>query len=350
MGLVVPARAVTLQPRVAGQIIGVMADLEPGGIVEADSTIVTIDPADYELAVRQREADLAERRAQLASQQVDFESRRRLHEDRVISTTEFAAAEAAHESALAQVANAEAALERARLDLSRTSVTVPFDALVVEENSEIGAMAGTSTDLAELVGIDRFWVELSVPVDDLKWIELPHGDKPGSEVLLSDPAAWGPDEHRTGRIVRFTSSVDEQSRMATLLVEVMDPLGRTPENEGAPSLLIGSYLRGDIMGRVVPDTVAIDRRHLRSGNSAWVMDEDGRLQIRDVEIAWRGPDEVYVADGLEEGDLLVTSNLPTPVEGMRLRTSSAAEVADSVEEPGHRQVAASAETVAGEAR
>jgi hypothetical protein len=49
------------------------------------------------------------------------------------------------------------------------------------------------------------------------------------------------------------------------------------------------------------------------------MNGDGRLEIRPVEILFRGKDEVLVKNGISEGERLVVSDLPAPVEGMQLR-------------------------------
>jgi RND family efflux transporter MFP subunit len=345
MGPVIPAQRVRLQPRVAGEIIEVSKNLEPGGIVEAGETIVRIDPADYELAVRQREADLAVRQAQLASVQVEYESRQRLRQENVISATEFASIKADYDSAMAQVDNAEALLERARLDLQRTEVRAPFAALVLDENTEVGAIATTSTALADLVSIDRFWVELSVPLDQLRWVDLPdpeHGG--GSEVRITDRSAWPEGASRMGRVARFTANVDEDSRMATLLVEVEDPLGRASEateNESEThQLLVGAYVQAEILGRNVPGAILMSREHLHEGDTAWVMDEEDRLRIRSLEVPWRGRDIVLVANGLNAGERLVTTDLSAPVEGMRLRTSSPTQIAENELEAGAEEAGA----------
>jgi hypothetical protein len=102
--------------------------------------------------------------------------------------------------------------------------------------------------------------------------------------------------------------------MARVLVEVTDPLDREPP------MLVGSYLRGRIQGGRLDQVVALDRAYLRDDDSVWVMTGDGRLEIRAVEIAYRGPERVYVSVGLGTGDRVVTSEIATPTNGMKLRT------------------------------
>ena len=68
----------------------------------------------------------------------------------------------------------------------------------------------------------------------------------------------------------------------------------------------------------VEGLVELPRAWLHNDDTVYVF-ADGRLQIRQVEVAWRQPDSVLIAAGLEAGDRVVNSPLATPVEGMKLR-------------------------------
>ena len=50
----------------------------------------------------------------------------------------------------------------------------------------------------------------------------------------------------------------------------------------------------------------------------WVMRDNGTLDIREVQIAWRDRDRVLITDGLYAGERIVVGNIATPVQGMRL--------------------------------
>jgi len=125
------------------------------------------------------------------------------------------AAEAAARAAEATVAAAKAALERARLDLARTELRAPFNATILAENVDPGAIVSPQTTVATLAGTDEFWVQVSLPVDELRWVRIP-----GSRVKVYDEAAWGEGVWREGRVVRLLSALEPQGRMARLLVAV----------------------------------------------------------------------------------------------------------------------------------
>ena len=73
----------------------------------------------------------------------------------------------------ADVTAARAALEKSRLDLSRTTLTAPFDCVVTSENVDLGALVTPQTQLATLVGTDEYWVRVTIPVSQLRWIHIP---------------------------------------------------------------------------------------------------------------------------------------------------------------------------------
>jgi len=111
--------------------------------------------------------------------------------------------------------------------------------------------------------------------------------------------------------------------MARVLVSVPDPLGLEDASGKTPPLLIGSYVRIEIEGTVLENVIALDRDHLRDGNRVWIMNGRDELEIRRVEVAYRGRERVLVADGLKAGEKVVTTDLTAPVAGMPLRTETA---------------------------
>jgi RND family efflux transporter MFP subunit len=347
MGLVTPARAIDLQPRVEGELVEVHPDLEPGGFLEAGVVIARIDPVDYELAVRQAEAAVAQMESalklEMGQQEVAREEFELLGETLGNGDSSLVLREPQLEAARADLERAKASLRTAELSLQRTVLKAPFNSIVQAESVESGAIVSRNETVARLVGTDTFWVELSVPVDTLRWIELPGRDgEGGSLVRIYDEAAWGAGAHREGRVIRYAASLDEQSRTARLVVAVDDPLAMGQEKGAMPRMLLGSYVSGMIQGTQIPNAVAFPRQHLRQDDTVWVMTKEGRLEIREVEVLWRGKTEVVVVDGLYSGEWIVTSNLTAPVDGMRIRTNGESPV--EYEHPEEKTPVQEAET------
>jgi RND family efflux transporter MFP subunit len=327
-GTVLAARQVTLQSQVAGEVKHTSAAFEPGAQVAAGELLLQIDPADYQLAIRQRRADLTKAKAELALEEgkgkVAEQEFELLSQETEPSREQrrLMLREPQRETARADVATAEAALAAAELNLARTRVKVPFNALVMERQVNIGTRVGSGANLATLVDTDTFWVELALPAASLRWLKLPAEAEAGSEVRLYQEQIWGEGRYREGRIIRMRGDLDQKGRMARLLVAISDPLGLADED--LPVLLLGAFVRAEIAGRELQDVLSLDRAWVRDNNTLWVMDRDDKLAIRRPPLIYSGITEVYVGDGLEAGDRIITSELAVAVEGMPLRTSAAA--------------------------
>ena len=318
MGTVKPERSLSLKPEVSGRVMTLAAAFTPGGRFKKNETLVTLDPADFELVVRKRSALVARARAALALEMGKQEVAR---EDlavmeattgRRISDTSLALRQPQLAQAQADLESARTDLDQARLDLKRTRIRAPFNALVLSRQAELGARVSSSETLAVLVGTDHAWVEAAVPVDRLDRIQFPGPDNStGSRVMLTTAAGT----RREGVVLRLKGEVNPATRTATVIVQVPDPFGLAP---GRAPLLMESYVQVSIQARALEDTVVIPRAAYRNGGEVWLFKEN-RLERRRVTPVLSDADYVYVGQGLEGGELLIVSDLATPVDGMALR-------------------------------
>jgi RND family efflux transporter MFP subunit len=318
-GEVTAAQALTVRPEVSGTLVWVNPDVAPGGLLEEGEVIARFDTRDLELSIRQAEATIAgiEARIRIERGQSDLGRRDLERLSRNISDEQRALVLREPQMAQleAELAAARAALAQAGNQLARAEVRAPFDAVVISESVEPGAMLSQGAEIGQIVATDRFDVRLSVPASVLDWIDLGGGQA----ATLRQPAVWPEDTAREGRIARLGAALSETGRTAELIVEVPDPLALAPENAGKPRLLLGAYVEGAIAGAPVEDAVSIERAWLREGDTVWVMNEEDRLEVRPVDVAWRGADGVLIRSGLAPGERIVTTPLATHAEGMELR-------------------------------
>ena len=324
MGTVVPARKVELHPQVSGEIIKVSEQYVPGGLFRAGDEILQIDPKDYVLAVKRRESEVAQ-----AMSNVKIEQGQQIIAQRELEMIGEAIDEKNNdlilrkpqlESVQAQLSLAQATLEQARLDLQRTRIHAPFNSIVISRSANIGSRVLNSTLLATLVGTDQYWIEVAVPVDQLKWIRIPGpGIDSGSSARIYNDNVWRDGEYREGKIMQLVGDLESEGRMARLLIAVEDPLDLDGKDGRKPRLLIDSYVRVIIDGTPQKSVISIDRKHVHDGNLVWIMDEQDRLNIRTVSILFRGKSNVLVSSGVKAGERLVTTDLSAPVNNMPLR-------------------------------
>ena len=322
MGTVVAAREVTLKAQVAGVVRSVTDAYVPGGRIAKGAELLSIDPVDYEVAVQKAQSALANAKASLAIEQGNQTiAREELALMSVLSTedvseTDLALRKPQLEQAQADVASAEADLRQAMLDLNRTVVRAPFNAMIVERNANVGTYAGVQDSLATLVGADEFWVEAVVSLDQLALIDL---DYPGGcpVVIRSqvNSGSW------TGHVIQVAGKLSESSRMATVIVSVKNPLG-TIEKPSVAQLMIDDYVNVEITGRKLANVIELPRAVMQDGKRVWVYDK-GVLDIRKVTLVWKSNDAVYLDSGVKAGEQVVTSTLATPVQGMALKIAGA---------------------------
>lgn len=326
-GTVLPAREIELKARVSGTVVAMADNFVPGGMFPAAQHLLTIDPADYELAVRQQEAQVAEAEAALALEQGNQDIARQEYQtlgevvgdgdlELMLRKPQLAAAQA-------RLTSARARLAQARLDLKRTGVTAPFNCVVRNRTVNLGSRITDNSVLATLTGTDRYWIEVLVPVAKLHWLKIPaQKGEEGSPARVH--AAGGRPGARSGRVVRLAPDLEQQGRLARLLVAVDDPLNLSGNKADRPKLFIGSYVRVEIEGTELPGVFPLDRALLRDGDHLWIMTPEKRLEIRPVQVAFRGHDQILIAGGVKPGEQVVVSDLAAPVAGMALRTEATA--------------------------
>jgi RND family efflux transporter MFP subunit len=326
MGTVTAAQTVTVLPEVSGRIVYQSSRLVPGGRFSKGQILVRIDPTDYDLALKQQQARVVQAKMELARERglkSVAEQEWNLIRDEVQPTEEgkkLALREIQMENAQVAVDAAQSSLDQAMVIRERTVIKAPFNAVITEEFVDRGQVVSPASRIGTLVATDKFWVQVSVPVDRLSWIHIPGvNSKVGSQVEVIQRAGADIEIQRRGRVIKLQTSLDPKNKMARLLVEVDDPLDTPGENGMVMPLLLGSYVNVCIQGPRVQDAVAVPRLALRDQNRVWVMNEN-KLQIRKVEVVWIRKETVFVRGDLQSGETVITSRISAPIEGMLLYT------------------------------
>ena len=323
-GTVEPTRRLMLQPQVGGQVIELNDQMIKGGLVRAGEMLYRIDPRDYELNVQQRRADVA--RAQVAMQKenafkVVAEREWELLGDSIEVTEEgreLARRGPQRLEAEAGLAAAEGRLSLAELDLERTTMKAPFNAMVLEDMIEIGQVIAPMSPTATLVGTDTFDVITSIPLEQLPWLRInPEDptDNSTAEVILE--FGEGQSIVHQARVVRIAGEVERAGRLARVIVQVPNPLGMADGNP-ATQLLLGSYVRVAIEGREVRDVMELPRSVVHENDTVWVLNQNGKLEIRTAEIIVGRTETVLVRMPFANGEEIISSPLVVAIPGMPL--------------------------------
>jgi RND family efflux transporter MFP subunit len=345
MGTVTAARVIALKACVSGKIVALHPEFMEGGFLKQGAQVLQIDPEDYKLAVEEKQSQITnatyELKLELGRQEVAKREWELLNGEKPAKAQdgELALRKPHLEKAEADLAAAQAELTRAKLNLERTLIHAPFNSIVRTKNVDLGSQISANDQLAELVGTDEYWIQVSIPIDRLKWISIPrkNGDS-GSEVRILYRSDSEIPYERTGMVIKLLSDLETEGRLARILVSVKDPMNLNTLKAKRLPLLIGQYVRVEIQGRELENVFRIPRTALRDDGKVWTAGDDGRLYIREVGIVWRDTQTVLVKDGLKDGEGLIVSDLTTPVDGMEVRIAeSSGDVPKAVVEQPQRE-------------
>jgi RND family efflux transporter MFP subunit len=326
-GTVSPKVEVDIIPEVAGKVVFIHPELKVGGLIRGNERILQIDPRDYELAVRQADAAVADAKVRLETEQAEADVARtewsELHPD-TEPTSALVLRGPQIRQAQATLDSAEAQLATATLRLERTSLSLPFDALVTSERVDLGQYVVTGQSLATAYGTDAVEIEVPLEDDELAWFDVfansifANGNPDPEKQTPADVRAdFGGATHTwQGRVVRTTGQVDKMSRMIFVIVEVPEPF---KISDGRPPLLPGVFSEVLIQGQTLRNAVAVPRDAVRDGNHVWLVN-DGRVHIQPLDVVRADKDFAYVVSGLHDGTDVVVSSLDAVVNGMEVRT------------------------------
>ena len=321
-GTVRPRTESVLVAQVAGRIERVSPAFADGGTLDRGAPLVTIEPRDYQLAVAQREAQVAQAEVLLERERAEAELARQEWEELGRGEpTALTLREPQLAEARAAVQAAEAALQRARLDLERTTVRAPFSGRIREKRVDVGQYVTPGTPLASVYATDEAEIKLPLPKDDLAFLDLDLGrpiDSSKRPAVTLVAELGGEVRQWDAVLVRADSEFDPQTRMLNLFASVERPL------EADPALPMGLFVDAHIEGRELGSVVELPRSALRGESQVLVVDDDSRLRFRDVEILRLEPELAIIGAGLSSGDRVCVSPLETVTDGMLVRTESEA--------------------------
>ncbi len=330
LGTVKADQETVVRVRVAGQVEELGPQFNVGGLVQKGNLLLRLDDDDYVNALALKQSALAKAKADY-----DLEMGQQRVARTEIAQLSRTAPAAVRNTALAlrqpQLAQAKATLQaaevdvkQAKLNLERTKVMVPYNALVTARNVSMGSQASLSDTVATLVGTDSYHIEAAIPLDKLQGLGMDVFDGTPVKIVTATGAV------REGKVRHSIATLDSTTRMGRVLIEVHDPLAL---NSDEASLLLGDQVHVELKAGTLPDVVALPRSSLRGNSTLWVVKKDAEggtsLDIRPVEVLWKDSDSLFVGEGLKDGDLVVNSPLGAPIQGMSVRVAGTKKKVDS---------------------
>jgi membrane fusion protein (multidrug efflux system) len=274
-----------------------------GSDVKAGQLLFRIDAAPYAAALQSAEASLARAQANRSQATALANRYKPLVAENAISQQEFANAQAAQQSAEADVAVAQAAVQTARINLGYASVTAPIAGRIGRALVTEGALVGQgqATELAVIQQVNPLFVNFTQSAAEVLRLRrsLEAGQLKGAgagaasvRVVLED----GSEHPQAGKLLFSDLTVDPATSQITLRAEVPNP-------EGA--LLPGLYVRVRLEQATARDAITLPQQAVTrsaQGDTVMVVDAEGKVAPRPVKLGGEQNAQWVVLDGLEAGE------------------------------------------------
>jgi RND family efflux transporter MFP subunit len=320
-----PRYEVDVTPQVKGRVSELSPQMVAGGTFRKGELLFAIEDVDYQLAIALAKSSLAQAELELLRNENQADLARRewhsLNTESVSDPNPLVVYEPQLKSARAKRDAARANVKQAELNLQRTRIFAPFNCYVRNEQLGLGQYLNAGTPVATVAGLDQIEIVVPLPLDELVWLQIPrNGTKQKGSPAKVKLQSGGQTFQWQGEITRALGEIDPRNRMARVVVTVDAPF--SPHRDGAKllnSLLPGMFVEVFIEGEELSDVIAVPRGAMHDDDTIWVVDDENRLHIREVEILRRERDEVFVRSGLDATEKIVLTNLSGAAEGMLLR-------------------------------
>ncbi len=315
-GIVIPAELVKIHARVSGNIESINPLAIPGGQLKKGQWLAKLEPVDFELALKSQQAQLAQAKANFSLVQADqllakeellllntYEGLN-IDESLVLREPQLTVAKA-------KVAVAIINVDKAKLNLSRTRVLMPFDGKVISKAVGLGSKVSSNSSLFSVVNTAVYWLEVKIPHKFLALLDKQQLAE------ISQNRLWGEGQTRTARFVSILPELDTKDRQVKLLLAIDHP---QTAQANQPQVFINDFLNIQLKGKTIKNAWTIKHPWLQADNTIWVVDKNNTLQKRPVEILFKGRDVIYVNTDIKPGDRALAEKPGIASIGLEVRS------------------------------
>jgi membrane fusion protein (multidrug efflux system) len=309
-----------IQPHVTGYIV--QQDYTEGSIVKKGDVLFEIDPRPFQAALDQARGQLAQSEAQLGKANLDVERDTPLADAHAIARSQLDTETQAKLGAQAQVVAAKANVEQAALNLEFTKVTSLVTGIAGIAQVQVGNLVSPTSVLTSVSQVDP--IKAFITVSEQDFLDF-HRRFPTEEsvqeqrrrmplqLILADGSVY----ERTGLI----SFADRQVNPTTGAIRIA---GVFPN----PNYLLrpGGFGRVRLSAKSQPGAILVPQRavtELQGAHQVAVVGPDNKVSIRQVTVGDRVGRDWIITEGLKPGERVVVEGLLKVREGVAVRPTPA---------------------------
>ena len=299
-GNVVPLNETELRAEVSGYITGIF--VADGASVSKGQKLYEIDRTRYEAAAQQAQANLAIAEANLDRITRDVERYRKLAEQDAIARQTLDYAETDLNNAEAQVASAKAALTTAETNLNRSTIVAPFSGTIGISQVRMGALVSAGTTLINSISsVNPIAVDFPVNEREIarfNTLRQSAGTLRDSVISISLPG--GMPYNQPGRIIAMDRAVDRNTGTLTVRASFENP-DELLRAGMATTVKVRSTSEAKQL--VIPYRAVMEQL---GQTSVYVLTDSSTVEQRGVKLGLKLADRVVITEGLSSGEQVVT--------------------------------------------
>jgi membrane fusion protein, multidrug efflux system len=290
-----------------------------GAMVKQGQVMFQMDRKPFEAQLNAARGALDEQKARLWTARANLKRVKPLAKANAVSKKDLDDAQGQVNAAAAAVEMAKADVETAKLNLGYTTINAPVTGASsfarIQDGAYVNEQSGPLTYVAQL---DPIWVDFSISEDEMLRIReekksgqlrTPESTALGVKLVLADGSVYP----ETGRM--FFRDANYNTETGTFLVRATFS---NPDTDLRP----GQFVRVRIEGATRPDAVLVPQKAVlqgAQGHFVWIVDQEGKAQVRGVEVGnWQG-DNWFITKGLARGDRVITDGLVRLSKGTPVR-------------------------------
>jgi RND family efflux transporter MFP subunit len=323
-----PVRTVTVERRVVSEPISMTGHVRPreevnlafrsdgkliernvsiGDQVTAGQVVARLDSQNEINAVRSAEADLAAAQASLTQSQRAEGRQRELMAKGFTTRSQYDQAQQQFHTAQAQVDSAQARLRTAQDRLGYTELKADATGMVIARGAEPGEVVRAGQMIVQLARGGEKDAVFNVPAQLMMLRGVP--SNPVVEITLAENT----DVKTTGTAREIASQADPATRTFPVKIALIDP---------PPQMRLGATVLGGIVLSSPPvmeiPSTAVTKAEGKP--AVWIVDPDKKtVALRTIQIMRIEPNSVIVADGLRDGELVVTAGVHVLRPGQKVK-------------------------------